>query len=515
MTGPQLADDIQDIVTEMTKASLAELPLCEMASLTEVQALGVHVAEAAGRAVFAAWSEVLVAVAKQMGLSCPACGHRRKCKTRPKDPLRICVLGTELKLPKLYLECGHCDAPGVSIIVLLTGLSSGEASLQLKLNAAYFAAKHSYGEAQKDMAAHYGQDLERTKLRRMALQVEQRAVAYSEKQRADALQRLSGEARTRGVSTLMVEADGGMIRTGQLVDLDPEDPGYGEKTKRDKPRRKRPTQFRELITMDVREPGLIEPTSLDVLVPVCAPTGERSRRLLALAGRAGLGDNTKVKGLGDLGSGLPAAFDEAFVGYQAEFSADWKHICDYVWAAKNVLCGLDADQWAKQMKAALWDRDAVARDKLLAEAQRHRLNALPKELDGKSPVKALSHYVKNNWHRMHAKERKAEGLPFVSARAEAQVRDRSKKRFNVAGVWKLSNLEPKATLRTIIHEGEWDSFKRAELEREQSRFAEALSARLQQAVHTGRLDSESLPGADQPQPASDHADNAHTNAWVG
>ena len=149
--------------------------------------------------------------------------------------------------------------------------------------------------------------------------------------RAEVLNKLSGEARTSGVPTLMVEADGGMIRTGQLVDLDPEDPGYGEETKRGKPRRKRPTQYRELITMDVRKPGQLEPTTLDVLAPVGAPQGERSRRLLALAGRGGLGDNTRVKGLGDLGSGLPAAFDEAFVGYQADFSADWKHICEGDW----------------------------------------------------------------------------------------------------------------------------------------------------------------------------------------
>ena len=37
--------------------------------------------------------------------------------------------------------------------------------------------------------------------------------------------------------------------------------------------------------------------------------------MLALAARCGLGDTTEVLGLGDLGSNLPASFDEAFVGY--------------------------------------------------------------------------------------------------------------------------------------------------------------------------------------------------------
>ena len=117
--------------------------------------------------------------------------------------------------------------------------------------------------------------------------------------------------------------------------------------------------------MEAREPGEREPTTLDVLVPMGAPKGERSRRLLALAGRKGRGDNTSVKGLGDLGSGLPAAFDEAFIGYQADFCADWKHICDYVRAARKVLWGLDAEIWAKQMKDAIWEREPDTRDKLL------------------------------------------------------------------------------------------------------------------------------------------------------
>ncbi len=515
MTGPQLLDEILDFVNEKTRTYLAELPLCEMASLTESQALGTAAAEAAGRAVFAAWSEVLVVAAKELGLDCPCCGRHRKCKTRPKAPLRITVLGMDIEVPKLYLECGHCHAPGVSITVLLTGLSSGEASLQLKLNAAHFAAKHSYGEAQQDMAAHYGQDIERTKLRRMALDVEKRAVDYAEAKRADALQKISGETRTTGVATLMLEADGGMIRTGELIDLDPEDPGYGEETKRGTPRRKRPTQYRELITMDAREPGETEPTTLDVLVPVGAPQGERSRRLLALAGRKGLGDNTSVKGLGDLGSGLPAAFDEAFISYQADFCADWKHICDYVGAARKVLWGLDAETWAQQMKDAIWGREPDTKDKLLAKAHKHRLKDLPTDLDNKCPVRALSHYVKHNWHRMHSAQRKAEGLPFVSARAEAQVRDRSKKRFNVAGAWKLDNLEPKATLRAIIHEGDWEHFKRSELASEQSCFAQALQTRLQQAMTEGRLDPDAMADIERPRPAAAQADRNLPQAHTG
>ncbi len=112
--------------------------------------------------------------------------------------------------------------------------------------------------------------------------------------------------------------------------------------------------------------------------------------LLALAGRKGLGGNTFVKGLGDLGSGLPAAFDEAFISYRADFCADWKHISDYVGVARKVLWGLDAESWAKQLKDAIWDREPDTRDKLSAKAHKHRLKDLPTDLDNKCPCPCLS-----------------------------------------------------------------------------------------------------------------------------
>jgi hypothetical protein len=72
--------------------------------------------------------------------------------------------------------------------------------------AAYCASKASYGKAQQEMKVHHGQELERTKLRRMALEVEQEAMAWAEEQRQAALERLEREARHQGVEELMVEA---------------------------------------------------------------------------------------------------------------------------------------------------------------------------------------------------------------------------------------------------------------------------------------------------------------------
>jgi hypothetical protein len=160
------------------------------------------------------------------------------------------------------------------VVKLLTGLGSGEASAQLKLAAAYCAAGKSYGDCRRDMAVHYGQDLERTKLRRLALEVEQSAMAFAEAERAAQLERIGGEAQTVGVPLVLLEADGGKVRTGTLTPCEPGDAGYGRQTpKRDLPRRKRPVSWREVITMDAREPGTTDATALDVLVPLGAPSG--------------------------------------------------------------------------------------------------------------------------------------------------------------------------------------------------------------------------------------------------
>jgi hypothetical protein len=268
------------------------------------------------------------------------------------------------------------------------------------------------------------------------------------------------------------------------------DPGYGKTTpSKGLPRRKRVTQGRELITLDVREPGQETSMGLDVIVPCQSQDGERARRMLALALRKGLGQKTQMIGLGDMGSSLPAAFKEAFVGQDdAFYSTDWKHICDYVRAASTVLWGLDIKRWRKQMREAIWKRDVRRRDKLLEKARGCRVRQLPAHLS-KCPLDALATYLKNNWQHMQAARLKELGVDYVSARAEAQVRDRTKSRFCVPGAWREENLEPKATLRSIIAEGRWEWLREHYLGSQRTKFQQGLRDRLHNACAQGRLQS--------------------------
>jgi len=88
------------------------------------------------------------------------------------------------------------------------------------------------------------------------------------------LKKVGGEVKTIGVERLMVQGDGGSVRTFKLAPSKPGDEGYGKTTaKRKKPRRKRATQNREVITLEVREPGQWSPKGLDVVVPCEAAEG--------------------------------------------------------------------------------------------------------------------------------------------------------------------------------------------------------------------------------------------------
>jgi hypothetical protein len=241
-----------------------------------------------------------------------------------------------------------------------------------------------------------------------------------------------------------------------------------------------------MITIDVRKPGADEPSALDVLVPVLAPPGERSRRMLAAASRSGLGDNTVVWGLGDMGSELASSFDDGFVGYRHQWSADWHHSQGYVEEAAKVVRTLDVEAWRRAMKDTLWQRDRRRADELVAQAKRHRMKRLPSHLE-KCPVAALKTYLSNNWRYFRFAQFKEAGLPTVSARAEAQVRDRTKDRYAVAGAWKLDNLEGKATLRAIVAEGSWETFRAHFLDKSRTDFECGLRQRIQQVVVEGRM----------------------------
>ena len=147
MNESELIAVLRGAVKENVEAFLAHQLPGEVACKDWVQGLCRRVLPPLAESLFEAWTEVLTDMAREVGLTCPQCGKARKCKTRPGQGMKIRLLELDVRVPKLYLECGHCDAKGVSITRLLTGLHSGDASVELKLMAGYCGAEHSYGKA--------------------------------------------------------------------------------------------------------------------------------------------------------------------------------------------------------------------------------------------------------------------------------------------------------------------------------------------------------------------------------
>ncbi len=477
---------LEKLIDEFLRAQLVRDAL----SLSWVAFRAMELCRAVCVAFVRAWARRLEQAAVEVGLICPECGQKRKIRWRETQPLWVDLFCGRLCIGKPYLRCGAKDCSGhpLSVTRLLSGLRSGDSGLVLKLQAGRQGAEETYGKSARSLEEHpLGVQLERGKLRRLAIEVEDQAVEYREQQRREHSK--PDPLPDVGVPLLVLEGDGGSVRVGTY-----QTPGVGEKGEQERtpvrklPRRRRPAENREVITLDVRQPEEKSASALDVLMPVIAPRGERQRLMRVLARRKGLGADTEIYGLGDMGSALAPAFEQAFAGHPGFWQADEKHTRDYLRAVVPVLQGLNGEQWHEALWAAIQQRDEAQRDALLEQAQRHRIASLPDGLK-KCPVHALASYLHNNWDHMRFEEMKERGLPVVSARAESQVRDRTKSRFSVAGAWDLENVEPKAILRSIIAEGSFARFTEWLYQKEQASFVQGLKERVEKAVEERRLDA--------------------------
>lgn len=140
---------------------------------------------------------------------------------------------------------------------------------------------------------------------------------------------------------LVVESDGSMVRTGELV-LAPEG---GHSPKRRLPKRRRQTQWREVRLTCVQRPGETARRYGAVLGPP-APVGAQ---LFALALLAGWGEDTWVHGVGDGAPWIAQQMAEVFP--QHRYPLDRYPLLEHLDAGAAALpktCPLSAAEWGKR-----------------------------------------------------------------------------------------------------------------------------------------------------------------------
>ena len=109
MNESELIGLLQDAVNENVAEFLVQQPTGEVVSVDWMEGLCRRVVPPLAEAAFEAWTDVLTAVAKDLGLRCPKCGKARKGKTRPGKAMKVLLLGLQLQVPKLYLRALRCQ----------------------------------------------------------------------------------------------------------------------------------------------------------------------------------------------------------------------------------------------------------------------------------------------------------------------------------------------------------------------------------------------------------------------
>lgn len=254
----------------------------------------------------------------------------------------------------------------------------------------------------------------------------------------------------KGVPLLIVTTDGGGAPVGILKRPTPSD------AKKLTPVRKLPVgkrdqthrEMRAIVAHGPEEHG--EQRCVDVHLSVHNHPEVSGERMLAVAAMAGLGSDTHVHGVFDMGNWIRPQFIASFGTYKHTICADQQHVRKYLKAAASTMFDAESERqhWLDKqeghMNGGRW---------------RSIINALsPGE---QKEVVAARKYIQNHHEDMNNYgQLRARGLPVGSGEAEGAVRHMIRKRENIGGVWLEEHLPGIGALTSIWESGLWGEFFR-------------------------------------------------------
>jgi len=404
-----------------------------------------------------------------------ACGRKREQRQKSFD---IEILGLRCEMPCTYLYCRHCKK-GVSPVRAWLGLEHGGVSLAFERALTDLTTRMTFGDAADSMKEHHDQYVDRTKAERVTYQVGRDAEIYLKERRKNVREKLRAGNHDE-VEQLLFTADGGAIPIGVL-----------DRAKTAKARAKAPkTEVRNLPkgtrTIVGREARFIsvhddKPNAercVDCHIAPYEQTRFTGERMLAAAAEAGLGDNTKIHGVFDMGKWIHSQFEDQFDAYDRSACADIMHVAEYLVDAGRVLVGPDkAFGWAMGQKDKMLQGEF---DDVLKELHRHECDdQCEKSPSGKCLVRVAETYLDNNQHYMRDYQQLiARDLPIGSGEAESGIRHIIKRRMAVAGAWDAANAPLMLALITIRASGWWDDFWRWRDRRDQQAWRDRRDGKI-------------------------------------
>lgn len=402
------------------------------------------------------WESVLEwveAQAQRAGRICPQCRRNREAQSKT---VSIPLLGLSLELPVTYFYCRRCGLGSCPVREWM-GVHAGDTSLRLEQAVTALIVELSAGATSKQMEAQHGQEVEQAKVMRIAQAVGRDAVAFEKEHQARALKAGTAPVAKR-VPLLLVSGDGGAVSVGAL-DRPPKREDLTEEDLtpiRHLPKGTRPRTGREvrlLLAHSLESPG---PRIVDLhLAPLGQPdlTGDR---MLAVAIEAGMGPDTHVHGVMDLGGCFETQFQRVFSSHPHSCCCDFCHVRSRLSEAGDIL---DPDGKTPSIKKDLlsllleWPLEA------LLSCLKCPSDCVDEAIDEQvCAVCQARRYLERHPGKFDYPRLLKQGLPIGSGEAEGGVRHLIRRRLDVPGAWNEETVGLIAALIAIHASDRWEEF---------------------------------------------------------
>ena len=166
---------------------------------------------------------------------------------------------------------------------------------------------------------------------------------------------------------------------------------------------------------------------------------------------AGLGERTRVHGVGDGADWLTTQFGEQFGG-QGRYLLDFWHVSEYLGAAAAVIQPGQAQTWRRRQQGRLLENNSRAVLRALAP------HVEPQGQE-EAPVRAAQRYLGGRREQLDYAGARRDGLPIGSGEVESGHRHVIQQRLKLAGCWwKENNAEAMLGLRVARANQLWNSY---------------------------------------------------------
>jgi hypothetical protein len=295
-------------------------------------------------------------------------------------------------------------------------------SLRLQRVLTDFGSEVSFGQAVRRVREHY------------AIEVPVAAVRQHTLRHGQAIPTLAAAEPAPPVQQIITQMDGSMIPVMQ--------PGRGADARKG----------RSLFWREVRLCCARPHSQATALYGATLGSAETASWLWrATTQSAGLGDQTRVHGVGDGAPWIVDKFQENFGG-QGRYLLDFYHVSEYLAAAATVIKPKNPKHWRQRQQGRLLANTVAG---VLRALQPHREAATSKD----QPVNAAYQYLHKRRDCLDYAGARRAGLPIGSGEIESGHRHVIQQRLKLAGCWwKETHAQAMLNLRVARANNLWNSY---------------------------------------------------------